>query len=118
MAGEGAEERLCLSRPRAQVKPRGAARRGAPGRPRRNPLGGLALGDVPLQAVVQLLEDKLGRTPEVGRLQWHVTEGEAAERITAGAARRAAPGRPPWLHLRPRPREGEARVRTLSLIHL
>ena len=36
------------------------------------------------------------------RLQWHVTEGEAAERITAEAARRCALGRLVWLHLRTR----------------
>ena len=39
------------------------------------------------------------------RLQWHVTEGEAAERITKEAARRCAPVRLPWLHLRTRPEE-------------
>ena len=48
------------------------------------------------------------------RLQWHVTEGEAAERITDEAARRCAPGRPPWLHLRTRQRESEALIRTLA----
>src|SRR5450759_555122 len=42
------------------------------------------------------------------RLQWRITEGEAAERITAEAARRCAPVRPPWLHLRTRQRESEA----------
>src|SRR5665647_2018332 len=48
------------------------------------------------------------------RVQWYVTEGEAAERITAEAARRCAPGRPPWLHLRTRQRESEALIRALA----
>src|SRR5665648_112435 len=47
------------------------------------------------------------------RLQWHVTRGEAAERITNEAARRCAPGRLPWVHLRTRQRESEALIRTL-----
>src|SRR5450759_5742098 len=34
--------------------------------------------------------------------------------MTAGAARRCAPVRPPWLHLRTRQRESEALVRTLT----
>ena len=62
----------------------------------------------------------LGRFPAFvfqqlyNRLQWHVTEGEAAERMTDEAARRCAPGRPPWLHLRTRQRESEALTRTLA----
>ena len=67
-----------------------------------------------------LLAADLERFPEFvfqqlyNRLQWHVTEGEAAERITREAARRCAPGRPPWLHLRTRQRESEALIRTLA----
>ena len=55
-----------------------------------------------------LLAADLGRSPQFvfqqlyNRLQWHVTEGEAAERITAEAARRCALGRLVWLHLRTR----------------
>ena len=61
----------------------------------------------------------LGRSPQFlfrqlhDGLQWHVTAGVAAERITVEAARRCAPGRSAWLHLRTRQRESEALVRTL-----
>ena len=48
------------------------------------------------------------------RLQWQVTEGESAERIASEAARRCAPGRPPWLHLRTRTKESEALSRTFA----
>src|SRR5665648_10843 len=65
--GEGAGQRLGLPLSRAQVQPGGAARRAAPGRLIRHPLGGLALGGVPLPAVVELLEDEGGEAPEVGR---------------------------------------------------
>ena len=67
-----------------------------------------------------LLATDLGRFPAFvfqqlyNRLQWRITEGEAVERITKEAARRCAPGRPPWLHLRTRERESEALVRTLA----
>ena len=67
-----------------------------------------------------LLAADLGRTPQFvfqqlyNRLQWRLTEGEAAARITAEAARRCAPGRLPWLHLRTRQRESEALIRTLA----
>src|SRR5665648_622449 len=67
-----------------------------------------------------LLAADLGRFPAFvfqqlyNRLQWRVTEGEAAERITAEAARRCAPGARPWLHLRTRRRESEALIRTFA----
>ena len=69
MAGEGADQRLRLSLPCAQVEPGWAARRAAPGRLSRDPLGGLAFGDVPLQAVVELLEEEGGEASRVGRQQ-------------------------------------------------
>src|SRR5665648_477731 len=61
------DQRLGLSLSRAQVEPGRAARRAAPGRPRRHPLGSLTLGDMPLQAVVKLLEDEGREAGEVGR---------------------------------------------------
>ncbi|HZL07364.1 MAG TPA: WD40 repeat domain-containing protein, partial [Coriobacteriia bacterium] len=66
-----------------------------------------------------LLATDLGRFPAFlfqqlyNRLQWHLTEGDTAERIKDEAARRSAPGRPPWLHLRTRQRESAALIRTL-----
>ncbi len=44
------------------------------------------------------------------RLQWLLTGSEAAERSAGEAARRAAPGRLPWLHLRTRQSESEALI--------
>lgn len=67
-----------------------------------------------------LLATDLGRYPQFvfqqlyNRLQWHVAEGEAAERITGEAARRRAAGLPPWLHLRTRQKESEALIRALA----
>ena len=70
--------------------------------------------------VHNLLAADLGRSPQFvfqqlyNRLQWRVTEGEVAERMTKEAARRCAPGRLPWLHLRTRQRESEALIRTFA----
>jgi WD40 repeat protein len=67
-----------------------------------------------------LLAADLGRSPQFvfqqlyNRLQWRVTEGKAAAQMTSEAARRCAPGGPPWLHLRTRQRESEALIRTLA----
>jgi len=64
---ERANQGLGLPLSRAQVEPDEAAQRAAPGRLSRDPLRGFALGDVPLQTVVELLEDELRGAPEVGR---------------------------------------------------
>src|SRR5665648_758722 len=67
-----------------------------------------------------LASTDLGRLPSFvfqqlyNRLQWHVTEGECARSVAAQAVLRASPGNHPWFHLRTRPKESEALVRTLE----